>query len=376
MANPSIRFRKVQSYPTSGVNTGDVIFCVEDRTVYVATGSTTKEAFYGGNVKNVTTVEDSNGAVTGLQITYMDGTDPLTVDFFALKTELAALHTEVRTKVNDVVSNSGAIRVGGGNTASDGTVIITKSVGLQIDTTNPGNVTLSQSANGLKASVEISELPSYTIEELGTAETGYLKSYQLTKDGTAVGAKINIPKDLVVTRGSIVIGNWDSEGTTFTESTSGTGKALKLVIANQTDPIYINVKDLVDTYTAGDGITIGSDNKISIDANNAAAHILVPNPDLSKVDNEDIDLDTAIGLLSARTFGGKVTSINGKSGSLALAGYYDSQSDDAYKNVTFISKDTSTLGAYVAGLGTAATKSADYFASKEYVDEKHTWYTF
>lgn len=373
MANPSIRFRKVQSYPTSGVNTGDVIFCVEDRTVYVATGSTTKEAFYGGNVKNVTTVEDSDGAVTGLQITYMDGTDPLTVDFFALKTELAALHTEVRTKVNDVVSNSGAIRVGGGNTASDGTVIITKSVGLQIDSTNPGNVTLSQSANGLKASVEISELPSYTIEELGTAETGYLKSYQLTKDGTAVGAKINIPKDLVVTKGSIVIGNWDSEGTTFTESTSGTGKALKLVIANQTDPIYINVKDLVDTYTAGDGITIGSDNKISIDANNAAAHILVTNPGLGL---DDIDLDSAIGILSTRTLGDKVTSINGKSDFVALAGYYDSGADDAYKNVSFVSKDANTLGAYVAGLGTAATKSADYFASKEYVDEKHTWYTF
>lgn len=68
-----------------------------------------------------------------------------------------------------------------------------------------------------------------------TANTGYLKSYTFTgPDGTPVD--IDIPKDLVVTKGEIV--------------KEGKDTFIQLTIANQDAPVKINVKDLVDVYTA------------------------------------------------------------------------------------------------------------------------------
>lgn len=72
-------------------------------------------------------------------------------------------------------------------------------------------------------------------------------NYVVKQGDTTIGT-ITIPKDMVVESGTIVVGNWSNN--TFTENASGTGKALKLTIKNQTTPIYINVADLVDVYTA------------------------------------------------------------------------------------------------------------------------------
>lgn len=92
-------------------------------------------------------------------------------------------------------------------------------------------------------------------------EGGFLKVYTIKQGGEEVG-KINIPKDLVVTSGSVVKGTWD--GNTFTPSESGTGTALKLVIANQDAPVYINTLDLVKDHTAGNGIAISDTNVVSV----------------------------------------------------------------------------------------------------------------
>lgn len=70
----------------------------------------------------------------------------------------------------------------------------------------------------------------------------------VVKQGDETIGTITIPKDMVVESGAVVVGNWSNN--TFTENASGTGKALKLTIKNQTTPIYINVADLVDVYTA------------------------------------------------------------------------------------------------------------------------------
>lgn len=73
--------------------------------------------------------------------------------------------------------------------------------------------------------------------------------YTLSQGGTEIG-KINIPKDMVVQSGSVVKGTF-AQGGSFTESASGKDTALKLVIANSTDVVYINVKDLASIYTGG-----------------------------------------------------------------------------------------------------------------------------
>lgn len=73
--------------------------------------------------------------------------------------------------------------------------------------------------------------------------------YTLSQGGTEIG-KINIPKDMVVQSGSVVKGTFAQDGS-FTESASGKDTALKLVIANSSDIVYINVKDLATAYTGG-----------------------------------------------------------------------------------------------------------------------------
>ena len=88
-----------------------------------------------------------------------------------------------------------------------------------------------------------------------------LKKYTLTQNGETIG-DIDIPKDLVVTSGSVVKGTWSEN--VFTEVESGNGTALKLVIANQEAPVYINTLDLVKDHVGGNGILISDKNEISI----------------------------------------------------------------------------------------------------------------
>ena len=77
-----------------------------------------------------------------------------------------------------------------------------------------------------------------TISTEATTE-GYLKSYTI-KQGDEVIGVVDIAKDLVVTAGEVVV---NPEG-------QPEGTYVKLTIANQEAPVYINVKDLCDVYTA------------------------------------------------------------------------------------------------------------------------------
>ena len=88
-----------------------------------------------------------------------------------------------------------------------------------------------------------------------------LKKYTLYQNGEEIGG-IDIPKDLVVTSGSVVKGTWS--GNVFAEVESGNGTALKLVIANQKVPVYINTLDLVKDHVGVSGISISDTNEISI----------------------------------------------------------------------------------------------------------------
>lgn len=88
-----------------------------------------------------------------------------------------------------------------------------------------------------------------TMEVPETPDSGYLKTYVFKQNGTEFG-RVNLPKDLVVASGAVVM----HDGV----------KCLELTLTSG-DIIHIPVADLVDVYTAGDYITIGADNKISAD---------------------------------------------------------------------------------------------------------------
>lgn len=95
-----------------------------------------------------------------------------------------------------------------------------------------------------------------------TVTSGYLKTYGIYQGATLAGAtlvgKIDIPKDLVVTSGQVVV---DPAG-------QPAGTYIQLTIANQVEPIYINVADLCDVYTAAQSaaqvqLAISATNEIS-----------------------------------------------------------------------------------------------------------------
>ena len=123
-------------------------------------------------------------------------------------------------------------------------------VGIKLDPATGNAATLG--AAGLMVTIPEVTVPVYDIVK--DADSGdYAAIYHLTKDGVNTGAAINIPKDLFVKSGEIV------------DNPAGqpAGKYIKLTLQNQTEPIYINVADLVDAYTAGNGITISTTNEIS-----------------------------------------------------------------------------------------------------------------
>ena len=107
------------------------------------------------------------------------------------------------------------------------------------------NVLETIKVNGVVQSIEDKavdiEVPGYTVEK--SEKSGdYAAVYQLMKDGVAVGAAINIPKDMVVKSGSVV--------TNPTGQPKGT--YIKLVLANATnDTLYVDVGGLIEYVTSG-----------------------------------------------------------------------------------------------------------------------------
>lgn len=116
------------------------------------------------------------------------------------------------------------------------------------------------------------------MESTGSGDT--LKTYTLYQDGVALSPSISIPKDFLVKSGVVIDvveyngSYYDATDTNHTTplSVNAAGKYLDFVIntkdtaqgSGTTSHIYILVSDLVDAYTAGNGIRIGTGNVISI----------------------------------------------------------------------------------------------------------------
>lgn len=134
---------------------------------------------------------------------------------------------------------------------------------------------------------EIPGVDSYTIVKLQTAATGYVATYQLYKNGAAIaGSVINIPKDYLVKSAEIktcstadtpvqgyVVGDKYIDFVVNTVDNDGTASH-----------IYLLVSELVDAYTAGNGINITNQNVVSVKLGTANGLSL---------DNNGLSLSTA-----------------------------------------------------------------------------------
>lgn len=103
-----------------------------------------------------------------------------------------------------------------------------------------------------------------TVEKQQTAETGYAHTYVVKQGGSQVGAKINIPKDLLLQSATKeVVGSTPTE--LETENSLTTGDAYLKFVVNTEDndnatTLVIPINDLVENtiYTAGNGLTLTS----------------------------------------------------------------------------------------------------------------------
>lgn len=137
-----------------------------------------------------------------------------------------------------------------------------KTVAVKIDPDSKNAITLGTA--GLK--VEIPTAAEYSISK-ATDSGNYAAVYNLTKDGTPVGASINIPKDMVVESGTVETNPDDHPEGTY----------LVLTLANATsDKVYINVSDLIEYVTSGSKagdmvvIDVSADHKVTATINDGA----------------------------------------------------------------------------------------------------------
>ena len=157
-------------------------------------------------------------------------------------TGLYALIDEVKAlaegKVSSVDAADRSVTISGTATAP------TVGVAISAD----GGNALSLAADGLKVTIPEVTIPEYSLKKLDAATAGMSASYQLTKDGTGIGAIIDIPKDMMVKSGSVQTYETGSLPAGVTEA----GTYIVLVLNDTAETkLYINVGNLIEYVTSG-----------------------------------------------------------------------------------------------------------------------------
>ena len=181
---------------------------------------------------NKTALDEIKNADTGLLKTAKD---------YADEKVKALADGQVKTNTDAIATLNGADTEDGSvaKAVKDSADAINAKIGTLADLDTTAKTDLVNAINEVRAAVDVGGTGSQVTIDTTTTTEGYLKSYTIKQGENTVGV-IDIPKDLVVTAGEVVV---DPEGQI-------TGTYVKLTIANQTAPVYINVADLVDAYTA------------------------------------------------------------------------------------------------------------------------------
>lgn len=181
---------------------------------------------------NKTAIDEIKNADTGILKTAKDYADEKVK---ALADGQVATNKANIEKLNGDETTDGSVA----KAVKDSADAINAKIGTLADLDTTAKADLVGAINEVLQSVEAGGTGSVVTMTTDTTTDGYLKTYTFKQGNTEIG-KVDIPKDLVIQSGEIVV---DPDGQTA-------GTYLKLTIANQTNPVYINVADLVDAYTA------------------------------------------------------------------------------------------------------------------------------
>lgn len=201
-----------------------------------------------GGYKSILTGYYTSSISTGEILVVGDDSDSTIGDVVPSGTLLSdlATQTDLADKIDVIASATGgkiATTTAQGGVAESATAISDLATNAFVGSIPQGATATTVIGYVDEAIAEAEDDSEITLVEAQTPTTGYLKTYELYQGGNAAAnlvGKIDIPKDLVVTSGEIVVNPTGQPAGTY----------LKLTIANQTTPVYINVADLCDVYTA------------------------------------------------------------------------------------------------------------------------------
>lgn len=176
---------------------------------------------------------------------------------------IADVEAAANNKVSSVSAADTSVTISGTDTEPTVKVAISAAEGNS----------LSVGEDGLFVSVPEVIHPEYSLAAAETSE-GMLKSYKLQKDGKDIAgsALIDIPKDLVVSSGSVVE---LEDGKIPEDAPKGTtaGTYIKLNLANSEKPLYINVNSLIEYVTSGSGENDAIQINVSSDTHKVTARV-------------------------------------------------------------------------------------------------------
>lgn len=248
--------------------------------VSLALGETSTTAYAGDKGKDIS---DKLAKVRSTQLSHIKDTDT-----FSATAEKVSLNYDCYVGDQygaEATSHSVDIPVASETQAGIVTAEDKKAI-TNLDTTYAKKAYVDKSIKDLSDSIAAGGVISLT----ENSSTAYAKSYVLSQGNKEIGT-INIPKDMVVSSGSLQ--SVTSVDNPYVGAKVG-DKYIDLVIANSTsEHIYIPVSDLIDTYLAGEGLTL-KDSKFSIKKDSASESYLTVSADGVKVSGIDSALEAKV----------------------------------------------------------------------------------
>lgn len=245
--------------------------------VSLALGETSTTAYAGDKGKDIS---DKLDKVRSTQLSHIKDTDA-----FSVTAEKVSLNYDCYVGDQygaEATSHSVDIPVASETQAGIVTAEDKKAI-TNLDTTYAKKAYVDKSIKDLSDSIAAGGVISLT----ENPSIAYAKSYVLSQGNKEIGT-INIPKDMVVSSGSLQ--SVTSVDNPYIGAKIG-DKYIDLVIANSTsEHIYIPVSDLIDTYLAGEGLTL-KDSKFSIKKDTASESYLTVSADGVKVSGIDSALE-------------------------------------------------------------------------------------
>lgn len=227
-----LKFLKItaEQYNTLASKDADVFYYVGGEKLYLGTKELTTEADVKAAVALVNDGSKGNEKLYA-EITKLEGNASTEGSIASL---LAALKTTIEGEVvNGITAGNNGIVIGG--TATNPTI------GAKISPKADNSLSVRTEAGEEGLYVNVPEGTNYTVTVTESSPEGYAKAYTFTQLGSTI-ATVNIPKDMVVESGEVVV---NPQG-----QLAGTYLHLVLANADESD-IYINVSDLIEYVTSG-----------------------------------------------------------------------------------------------------------------------------